>query len=505
MTELSGRTVNYGYDNIYRLTSEAVLGDPAGNNGTINYAYDPVGNRTQQTSTNPAITSGTFGFDADDRLTTDSYDANGNTIASGGLTYTYDFENHLIQQGGATFVYDGDGNRVEKIVAGITTKYLISEVNPTGYPQVVGEYFSGNTTPPYDTRRVYVYGLDRISQYRNYFTGTQSLTQTSYYVYDGHGSVRALTDPNGNITDTYDYDAFGNLTHTSTTLSSPTPNEFLFAGEQYDSNLNLYYNRARYLNTTTGRFWTMDTYEGDPQSPLSLHRYLYVAADPVNGLDPSGHQDDIDEVAEEAADQTLNSMSTLSIRSVLTNVYLTLGRAIPLLVEKGAFYLAAAGAALKLISAAPTALDYLAQNIQDYTGTFSRGNFPRGMEVGRAAAQNLGDNFPVFDNFDSETGEGTQIFSTTQSQTTAQLVSAIRAKAEAFQRGFESREVFAGKNALGDYEQFYQSDVKTRNMLVVTSPTGNFSLSQIADELEKIETETGLDQIEVVESQGLAP
>jgi len=42
-----------------------------------------------------------FGYDADDRLTTDSYDANGNTIGSGGLTYSYDFENHLIQQGGA--------------------------------------------------------------------------------------------------------------------------------------------------------------------------------------------------------------------------------------------------------------------------------------------------------------------------------------------------------------------------------------------------------------------
>jgi hypothetical protein len=71
--------------------------------------------------TNLAITSGGFGYDADDRLTTDSYDANGNTIGSGGLTYSYDFENHLIQQGGATFVYDGDGNRVEKIAGGVTT------------------------------------------------------------------------------------------------------------------------------------------------------------------------------------------------------------------------------------------------------------------------------------------------------------------------------------------------------------------------------------------------
>jgi hypothetical protein len=61
------------------------------------------------------------------------------------MNYSYDFENYLIQQGGATFVYDGDGNRVEKIAGGVTTKYLVSEVNPTGYPQVVYESFSGGT------------------------------------------------------------------------------------------------------------------------------------------------------------------------------------------------------------------------------------------------------------------------------------------------------------------------------------------------------------------------
>jgi hypothetical protein len=32
----------------------------------------------------------------------------------------------------------------------------------------------------------------------------------------------------------------------------------------------------------------MDTYEGDQEEPLSLHKYLYCHADPVNGCDPSG-------------------------------------------------------------------------------------------------------------------------------------------------------------------------------------------------------------------------
>ena len=44
-----------------------------------------------------------------------------------------------------------------------------------------------------------------------------------------------------------------------------------------------------YLNPNTGRFWTMDSYEGDNGDPSSLHKYLFVADNPVNGVDPSGH------------------------------------------------------------------------------------------------------------------------------------------------------------------------------------------------------------------------
>jgi len=47
--------------------------------------------------------------------------------------------------------------------------------------------------------------------------------------------------------------------------------------------------RARLYNVNTGRFQTMDTYQGNNEDPLSLHKYLYCQADPVNGVDPNGH------------------------------------------------------------------------------------------------------------------------------------------------------------------------------------------------------------------------
>jgi len=47
--------------------------------------------------------------------------------------------------------------------------------------------------------------------------------------------------------------------------------------------------QARWMNPQTGRFHTMDTYEGDQETPQSLHRYVYCYGDPVNRTDPSGH------------------------------------------------------------------------------------------------------------------------------------------------------------------------------------------------------------------------
>src|SRR5208282_3577914 len=132
------------------------------------------------------------------------------------------------------------------------------------------------------------------------------------YGYDGHGSVRQLFNNSGAITDSYDYDAFGNLINST----GSTLNNYLFAGEQYDPALGLYYNRARYLNTATGRFWSMDTQQGEVTSPLSLHKYLYDSANPVNRMDPTGH-DDIGELMTAAAiNVTISAISNIGITAL---------------------------------------------------------------------------------------------------------------------------------------------------------------------------------------------
>jgi RHS repeat-associated protein len=280
VSELGGRQVNYTYDSLYRLTNEMIAGGTV--NGSIGYTYDAVGNRLSRTSSVTPVLAATYTYDANDRLTSDTYDADGNTTASGANTYAYDFENHLTGEntGAVTITYDGDGNRVSKTASGVTTKYLVDDRNLTGYAQVLEEV-SGGTV-----QRVYTYGLNRISQ--------SQASGTSFYGYDGHGNVRLLTDTTGAVTDRYDYDAFGNIL----SQTGSTPNAYLYSGEQSDPNLGFYYLRARYLSQSTGRFWTMDTVEGEPDAPISLHKYTYANVDPVDNVDPGGEQADTLEAVE---------------------------------------------------------------------------------------------------------------------------------------------------------------------------------------------------------------
>jgi RHS repeat-associated protein len=163
---------------------------------------------------------------------------------------------------------------------------------------VVDELASGTVT------RTYAYGLERISENQT-ISGTWA---PSFYGYDGHGSVRQLTNSTGAETDRYDYDAFGNLIN----QTGNTPNNYLFAGEQFDPALGLYYNRARYLSTMTGRFWTMDTEEGQDRDPLSLHKYLYTEGNPVDNLDPTGNEID-DVMGGLGMMDTINAMPVISL------------------------------------------------------------------------------------------------------------------------------------------------------------------------------------------------
>ncbi|MBC2711713.1 MAG: cadherin-like domain-containing protein [Desulfosarcina sp.] len=282
VTEDSGRVVDYSYDSLYRLTQEDIT-DPALGNETIDYTYDPVGNRLTNTDSSGTTT---YIYNANDQLITEAgpgytntyaYDNNGNTVSkSDGITtttYDYDYENRLVQthDGISTtaYGYDVDGIRTASNTDGIATYYLVDKNRP--YSQVLEERDGSDSLIV-----SYMYGDDLISQNRGGIL--------SYYHYDGQMSTRNLTDGSAGITDSFVYDAFGILLGHGGT----TENHYLYTGEQYDPNVGFYYLRARYYDENTGRFVTHDPVLGNQFEPVSLHRYLYANVNPVMYFDPSG-------------------------------------------------------------------------------------------------------------------------------------------------------------------------------------------------------------------------
>ncbi len=280
IAELNGRTTDYGYDSLYRLTSEQIT-DSVHGHYSASFQHDPVGNRIY------SIQDGVhtaYQYNANDQLSqqggvTYQYDSNGNLLneTEDGIRthYQYSNRNKLIQVTSSdgtrqkTYQYNPDGIRTHAIDDGQTTDFVVD--SNRDYAQVVEEWVDNSQY------KQYLYGLDLISQ--------QKINDYRYYQYDGLGSTRALTDATGTLTDQYNYDAFGTLIN----QTGNSDNDYLYTGEQYDSELDQYYLRARYYDQDVGRFTQLDTWAGNSQEPITLNKYLYGNADPVRYVDPTGH------------------------------------------------------------------------------------------------------------------------------------------------------------------------------------------------------------------------
>ena len=264
----------------------------------ISYEYDAVGNRTKMTSVlGGATTTTTYTYDAANQLTSEinsftgtttyTYDDAGNLTekdSPGGMTtYDYDARGLMVEAdpgSPVTYTYNADGQRVRKETASETINYLYD------FSRLLEQSDASHDPQTSYTSTEDEYG-DLVSEY------DQSGTPTSrYYTYDGLGSTDALVDPDGDVTDRYEYTAFGFRAHTQG--SSETP--FTFVGRQQyqrESEVDLYLlgggNRAgggRYYDPDVGRFLSKDRLEDDALA----NAYRYVGNNPVNATDPSGEE-----------------------------------------------------------------------------------------------------------------------------------------------------------------------------------------------------------------------
>ena len=262
----------YSYDALYRLTS-------VNQDGSFlsRYTFDPMGNRlTSRTSSD---------------TTEYGHDACGEMSYAGDVSYRYDLKGRLIAEYGST-------NNTEQTYDWSYDDRLLY----INYPD------STKSSMRYDYRGLRTYRKDNAGDITNYYWSLSSLPQVinetdgpgnpkasyilgtgliaikvsgvkKYYITDALGSVLALTDNSGNVTDTYEYNEYGELISSTGTSYNP----YRFTGQQWDEDSMLYYLRARYYESISGRFLIRD-----PFANSYLYSYSYANNNPILLTDPMG-------------------------------------------------------------------------------------------------------------------------------------------------------------------------------------------------------------------------
>jgi len=107
--------------------------------------------------------------------------------------------------------------------------------------------------------------------------------ETRYYHADALGTTRLMTDETGQVTDTFEYSAWGE--ETSRTGTNPTPYRWVGkVGYSYHASIGAYHIRDRIYNARQSAWASVD-----PDLTQRLKGpYLYCSNRPVIGIDPSG-------------------------------------------------------------------------------------------------------------------------------------------------------------------------------------------------------------------------
>jgi len=115
----------------------------------------------------------------------------------------------------------------------------------------------------------------------------QTTQVVEYYHTDVLGSVRAVTNQQGQVIRRHDFRPFGEELQPTV----PPPDKPLFTGKERDAETGLDYFGARYQRAGVGRFTTVDplmTIDENLVDPQRWNRYAYAGNNPLKYTDPDG-------------------------------------------------------------------------------------------------------------------------------------------------------------------------------------------------------------------------
>jgi RHS repeat-associated protein len=249
---------------------------------TESYVYDNVGNRAShstsigQSLATPAVATASYDADNEQTLfgaTPNSFDADGDSTSaassSGTSTYTWDSRGRLksiTTTAGqmTTFTYDFAGNLIQQTNSGsslnLTQTFVLDDLTNVAYVnRSDGDQYSVLAGQYLDQNMAVVHASG----------------QVEYGLPHAINNTTATVDQTGALKGQFTYEPFGQTTATNSTYP------FQFAGRVPVSS-GLYYNRARFYSTATGRFISED--------PIGFGSYTYANNSPLNLIDPLGLQ-----------------------------------------------------------------------------------------------------------------------------------------------------------------------------------------------------------------------
>lgn len=341
----SGGTIQLGYDNLDRKTSET------NSLGTVTYSYDAAGRPATTTiAGQPEIS---YSYDNANRLTQvmqgvalvqfDYDDADrqtGLTMSNGtGTSYSYDNNSHITgiaynfagtPLGNLTYSYDQLGHRTQ--TGGSMARTLLPASVGSAVYDAANELTNWNgTLLAYDLNgnmlsdgsnvfawnaRNQLAALNNLALQYDAFSRRTRNSAGKEFLYSGLNAVQEIsgtivtnsltggideifsrTTPDGSFTPLTDalgsvlglVDSGGNLVVSysydpfggTSAFGASVSNPFLYTGREYEGN-GLYYYRDRYYSPLFGRFISEDPLEA------GNNFYAYAADDPIEWVDPLG-------------------------------------------------------------------------------------------------------------------------------------------------------------------------------------------------------------------------
>ena len=262
---------DFTYDGMSRLTSfrwevEGELWEEK------DYAYDSFGNLTFRSGGGLDPTLSNFPVDPQtNRLTNANYDSAGNVLSWNGDIFAYDPFNRLINQAWMAYAYDAFGERAASYAANSVAPFfhlrgLKDELLSTLYFDSVSSY---------SRDKDFVYAGGRLLG--EIYSGSKR-----HYHTDHLGTLQIFTGDSGGP-------GFDRLVfpYGQEPTESYTSNRF-FTGHERDFSADTDYMHTRHYSPDMARFLSVDSFRGNPSSPLSLNRYAYVMGNPVSRMDPDG-------------------------------------------------------------------------------------------------------------------------------------------------------------------------------------------------------------------------